>query len=157
LGIDDDFSESENEHENGESIQANPETCWPTVPSVNKKNEPPPKKSHKSDEATGRTIDRPNDKHCKRSISSFGEPIISQRSNREQVAAAFVKAVLEPIIRGEKEFPTKSVISAVGEFVEAIAAAAINQVSPLAMSLKATTFMTMTTLSTCAISCTETS
>jgi hypothetical protein len=44
LGIDDDFSESENEHENGETIQANPETCWPTVPAVNKKNEPPPKK-----------------------------------------------------------------------------------------------------------------
>ncbi len=157
LGIDDDFSESENKNENGETIQAHPETCWPTVPSVNKKNEPAPKNSHKSDEATGRTIDRPNDKLLQHSKSSFGEPIVSARSTREQAAAAFVKAVLEPIIRGEKEFPTKSVISAVGEFVEAIPAAAINQVSPLAMSLKATTFMTMTTLSTCAISCTETS
>jgi hypothetical protein len=57
LGINDDFSESENKHENGETTQANPETCWPTVPSVIKKNELPPKKLHKSDKATGRTID----------------------------------------------------------------------------------------------------
>jgi hypothetical protein len=56
---------------------------------------------HKSDEATGRTIDRPNDKLLQHSKSSFGEPIVSARSTREQVAAAFVKAVLEPIIHGE--------------------------------------------------------
>jgi hypothetical protein len=44
LGIDDDLSESENEQENGDTTQANPETYWPTAPSISKKNEPPPKK-----------------------------------------------------------------------------------------------------------------
>jgi hypothetical protein len=42
LEIDDDLSESENKHKNGETVQANPETCWPTLPSVNNKNELPP-------------------------------------------------------------------------------------------------------------------
>jgi hypothetical protein len=100
LGIDDDLSESENKRENGENTQANPETCWPTAPSVNKKNKPPPLKLHKSNEATGLTIDQPNNKHRKHLMSSFGEPIISARTNREQVAAAFVTSVLEPIICG---------------------------------------------------------
>jgi hypothetical protein len=45
----------------------------------------------------------------------------------DQVAAAFVKPVLEPIISGEKEFQTKSVISAI--IVEVVTAATIKHVS----------------------------
>jgi hypothetical protein len=77
LGIDDDFSEAENEHENGETIQANPETCWPTVPSVNKKNEPPPKKPNpKWKIATFICCRRSRQRTCQNGVGGHGGTIL---------------------------------------------------------------------------------
>jgi hypothetical protein len=50
--------------------------------------------------------------HWSAKWQTFGEPIISTRTKREQVAAAFVKSVLKPLICDGEEFSTKSVISA---------------------------------------------